>query len=222
MRQLDDKGNTLEGGIVQEILKLATYELMRLFNWKQQPDTKFPPMVCSQFAAFCYDQAALNYGPEYKIHYKDSINTEFTLLQKILDQLGGSSDKVYALEAPEEKMLLRAEDMTAAAEEYCGQLIEQMQQKHLLTTPSEVSDSVIAALYQYGREFLKLFAGKEYPDKDHATADEIKEVLSGLLQFQEAFITPGDLLSNTENLMDMGELTYTDAELAKYMNTNAD
>ena len=214
--------NTLEGGIVKEILKLATYELMRLFNWKQQPDTKFPPMVCSQFAAFCYDQAALNYGPEYKIHYKDSINTEFTLLQKILDQLGGASDKVYALEAPEEKMLLRAEDMTAAAEEYCGQLIEQMQQKHLLTAPSEVSDSVIAALYQYGREFLKLFAGKEYPDKDHATADEIKEVLSGLLQFQEAFITPGDLLSNTENLMDMGELTYTDAELAKYMNTNAD
>lgn len=214
--------NSIEGGLVKEILKLATYELMRLFNWKQQPDTKFPPMVCSQFAAFCYDQAALNFGPEYKIHYKEGVNSEFTLLQKILDQLGGASDKIYALEAPQEKMLLCAENTTAAAEDYCNQLIEQMQQKHLLTAPSEVSDSVIAALYQYGRAFLKLFSGTDYPDKDHATADEIKEVLSALMQFQEAFITPGDLLSNTENLMDMGELVYTEAELDEYINKKVD
>ena len=102
----------------------------------------------------------------------------------------------------------------------CGQLIEQMQQKHLLTSPSKVSDSVIASLYQYGRAFLKLFSDKNYPDKDHATTDEIKEVLSDILLFKEAFITPGDLLSNTTNLMDMGELTYTDAELDEYMKKN--
>lgn len=212
--------NSVEGGLVKEILRLATYELMRLFNWKQQPDTKFPPMVCSQFAAFCYDQAALNYGPEYKIHYKDGVIPEVTLLQKILDQLSEESDKVYALEAPKDNLLLSAEDTTAAAEKYCEQLIEQMQQKQLLNSPSKVSDSVIAALYQYGRAFLKLFSGKDYPDKDLATPDEIKEVLSELMQFQEAFITPGDLLSNTKNLEDMGELVFTEEELKKYMQEN--
>lgn len=37
---------------------------------------------------------------------------------------------------------------------------------------------------------------------------------------QEAFVTPGDLLSNTTNLMDMGLLTYTAEELARYLNEN--
>ena len=40
------------------------------------------------------------------------------------------------------------------------------------------------------------------------------------MQFQEAFITPGDLLSNTKNLEDMGELVFTEEELKKYMQEN--
>ncbi|MBP5491616.1 MAG: hypothetical protein J6Y08_02105 [Clostridiales bacterium] len=214
--------DTVEGDLIKEVLKLATYELMRLFNKKQQPGTKLPPMVCSQFAAFCYDEAALEFGPQYKIRYKEGILSEANLLQKILDQLSGNTDKVYPLEKPEHGLLLAIEDSFAAAEGYCEKLVEHIEQKNLLSRPSEVSESVITAMYQYARAFLKVFDDKDYPDKDHATADEIKEVLSALLQFQEAFISPGDLLSNTTNLEDMGTLTYTEEELRKYMNENAD
>ena len=47
-------------------------------------------------------------------------------------------------------------------------------------------------------------------------ADEIKKVLTELMQFQETFVTPQDLLVNTTNLEDMGILTYTQEELDAY------
>ena len=212
--------DTFEGGLVKKLLKLATYELMKLVNKKRHPGTDVPPMVCSQFVAACYDEAALNIGPEYKIHYNQKTSAGF--LEKVLQQLDEEQDKSFTLEKPEEGMLLGASNSIGAAEDYCDQLVRHMQENTLLLArPSKVSDEVIAALYQYGTWLLKLLDDNtDFPDKDHATPEEIKNVLQELLRFQEAFITPGDLLSNTTNLMDMGLLTYTAEELARYLNEN--
>ena len=80
--------------------------------------------------------------------------------------------------------------------------------------PSKVSDEVITAVYQYGRLLLALFGSKELKeDMQTVSAKEIQEVLEELLRFQETFVTPEDLLSNTTNLEDMGILTYTKEEI---------
>lgn len=218
--------DTLGGEIVLNVLKLATYELMKLVNEKRHPGTDVPPMVCSQFAAACYDEAALAYGPEYKIHYNEEVSTVASLLRRIIDQLAEEEEeKSYAVREIKHEHLLNVPEDTDPYEYHCDRFADHLQQreeKGLSAVPSKISDEIVSVLYQYGKNFLKLTGStKEYPDKEEATADEIKAVLEELLRFQEAFVTPGDLLSNTTNLEDMGILTYTQDELDMYLERDA-
>lgn len=209
--------DTIGGDILKNILRLATYELMNLVNNKTHPGTDVPPMVCSQFAAACYDEAALTYGPEYKIHYNEKVTTVTTLLRKIIDQLTEEESKNYSLEMPEYKSLL-ADIEGDAAEFHCANLKKHIESNAFTGSSDKVSEELISAIYNFGKWYLRLFDGKtEYEaDAKHATTEEIKSVLEELLRFQEAFVTPGDLLTNTTNLDDMGILTYTAEELQKY------
>ncbi len=211
--------NNATGKLIECVLKTAAFAVMEFVNKKLHPGTEVPPMVCSQFAAACYDEAALKYGPEYKIHYNDDVSSVKSLLHKIIEQLEGE-DKTYSLEN-EPAPLLGAANGTNDSEFYCEQLAKEIQNQEktpVLTAERSISDSLIASFYQYGKGLLKLFGDKtDYPDKKEATAEEIKKVLEELLRIQEAFVTPGDLLSNTTNLEDMGILTYTDDERKKYV-----
>lgn len=212
--------NNATGKLIECVLKTAVFAIMEFVNKKLHPGTEVPPMVCSQFAAACYDEAALTYGPEYKIHYTDDVSSVKSLLHKILDQLA-EEDKIYSLESEDAAPLLGAENGAGDAEFYCEQLAKEIQNQEktpMLTAEKKISDSLIASFYQYGKGILKMFGDTTvYPDKKEATAEEIKKVLEGLLRIQEAFVTPGDLLSNTTNLEDMGILTYTDDERKKYV-----
>jgi len=209
--------DTLTGELIKNLLRVVCYELIKFVNEKQFPGEGVP-MVCSQFAAFCYDQAALKYGPEYKIHYNEKVATVPSLIRTILDQLEKEPEKTYRLEKPKKRGLLgEAEEELMTAEECCGQLLEHLTKNRLMAAPSKVSDEVIAATYQYGKLLLALFGSKELEeDAEAVSATEIRDVLLELLRFQETFVTPEDLLSNTTNLEDMGILTYTQEDLDRY------
>lgn len=209
--------DTLTGELIKNLLRVVCYELIKFVNEKQFPGEGVP-MVCSQFAAFCYDQAALKYGPEYKIHYNEKVATVPSLIRTILDQLEKEPEKTYRLEKPKKKGLLgEVEEELMTAEECCGQLLEHLTKNRLMAAPSKVSDEVIAATYQYGKLLLALFGSKELKeDVEAVSATEIRDVLLELLRFQETFVTPEDLLSNTTNLEDMGILTYTQEDLDRY------
>ena len=220
--------DTLTGELIKNLLRVVCYELIKFVNEKQFPGEGVP-MVCSQFAAFCYDQAALKYGPEYKIHYNEKVATVPSLIRTILDQLEKEPEKTYRLEKPKKRGLLgAAEEELMTAEECCGQLLEHLTKNRLMAAPSKVSDEVMAApskvsdevitaTYQYGKLLLALFGSKELKeDAEAVSATEIRDVLQELLRFQETFVTPEDLLSNTTNLEDMGILTYTQEDLDRY------
>lgn len=228
--------DTLGGDIIKNLLKLATYEIINLINEKTHPDTDVPPMVCSQFAAACYDEAALNIDPKYKIRYTDEVSTVFALLKKIIDQLGEDESKVYSLE-PHKSLIKSVEDAVEKsvgisdhkelAEVHSDKLIQHIEavknDNMMLSKPSHISDELITSFYHYAKWFLRLFDSKadsSDSESEQVTAGEIKKVLEELLRFQEVFVTPGDLFDHTENLMDMGILTYTDEELAKYLIEN--
>lgn len=258
--------DTLTGELVKNVVRLACYELIRLANEIQFHDPD-KPMVCSQFAAACYDEAALKNGPEYKIHYNEKVTTVPNLIRKIIDQLEKNPEKKYCVEAPEKKHLLGATNHLAEAEDCCRELMEQLTKRKeaevaenagnvdgsgLLASAggagiganasgAEVSEEFIATVYQFGKHFLKLVGEKDAEgvgendalagDMETAgengmlaaslqaragsfvSAEEIKKVLEALLKYQEAFVTPQDLLVNTTNLEDMGVLTYTKEEL---------
>ena len=266
--------DTLTGELVKNVVRLACYELIRLANEIQFHDPD-GPMVCSQFAAACYDEAALKNGPEYKIHYNEKVTTVPNLIRKIIEQLETDPEKKYCVAAPEKKHLLGATNHLAEAEDCCRELMEQLTKRKeaevaenagnvdgsgLMASAgnmdgAEVSDEFIATVYQFGKGFLKLFGDKgvegvrendalageqetegtletageqetegtlENVGEDgmlqaragsFVSAEEIKKVLEALLKYQEAFVTPQDLLVNTTNLEDMGVLTYTKEEL---------
>lgn len=258
--------DTLTGELVKNVVRLACYELIRLANEIQFHDPD-KPMVCSQFAAACYDEAALKNGPEYKIHYNEKVTTVPNLIRKIIAQLEKNPEKKYCVEAPEKKHLLGATNNLAEAEDCCRELMEQLTKRKeaevaenagnvdgsgLMASAggagiganasgAEVSEEFIATVYQFGKHFLKLVGEKDAEgvgendalagDMETAgengmlaaslqaragsfvSAEEIKKVLEALLKYQEAFVTPQDLLVNTTNLEDMGVLTYTKEEL---------
>jgi hypothetical protein len=227
--------DSLGGSIFKNALKVASYELMKLINKHTHPGTDEPPMVCSQFAATCYDEAALTYGPQYKIHYNEDVSTFANLLRKIIDQLTEEEEgKTYSVALEENHPLLGGELEEDEADMHLQNLADHLDQKQieaqqnegqdkvlLAAKPEKVSEELIASFYQYGKGILKLFGNKtEYPDKKEATPEEIKSVLEELLRIQETFVTPGDLLSKTTNLMDMGQLVYTASEIAPYWNKN--
>ena len=258
--------DTLTGELVKNVVRLACYELIRLANEIQFHDPD-KPMVCSQFAAACYDEAALKNGPEYKIHYNEKVTTVPNLIRKIIAQLEKNPEKKYCVEASEKKHLLGATNHLAEAEDCCRELMEQLTKRKKAevaenagnvdgsglmasaggagiganASGAEVSEEFIATVYQFGKHFLKLVGEKDAEgvgendslagDMETAgengmlaaslqaragsfvSAEEIKKVLEALLKYQEAFVTPQDLLVNTTNLEDMGVLTYTKEEL---------
>lgn len=218
--------NTVTGKAIESVLKIATYAIMEFVNKHLHPGTSVPPMVCSQFVAACYDEAANAYGTQYRIHYNDDVSTLSCFIHKLIDQLEEEeAEKAYEIEQLEDDFLsgmALAADAGKTSCENLAKAIQEQQSSNLLMASGKVSDSLIAAFYQYGRGILKLFGSKtEYPDKKQATAAEIESLLKELLQIRDAFITPGDLLSRTTNLLDMGELVYTQEEINNYWGVNA-
>ena len=208
--------DSIAGQFIKSILQIATYEIIKLVNSKFHPDSEVPPMVCSQFAAKCYDDAVLEYGPEYKIHYNEEVKTVATLLTKIIDQLDEDEDKTFTIKSHKHKVLQGISEGIESLEEHCEKLMNHIKGKEDSNKSEKISDEVISEVYQYAKWFLRLFDNKteyEDDDKEQVTASEVKSVLEELFRFQETFITPEDLLSNTTNLEDMGILTYTQEEL---------
>ena len=231
--------DTFEGEVISNLLKIATYEIIKILNDKYHPGLDVPPMVCSQFAAACYDEAALTYGPEYKIHYTEDVATVYTLLKKIIDQLKDNGDKTYSIKSentPSKEIAILSEEISdtiEAAEHFCDKFIKLRESKTednskhntLTNTHSKISDELIIDFYKYGKSLLRLVNNTcdneaTLESKETVTSDEIRAVLEELFRFQETFVTPQDLLTNTTNLVDMGILTYTQDELEKYLNRN--
>ncbi|MCR5829171.1 MAG: hypothetical protein K6F93_02350 [Lachnospiraceae bacterium] len=222
--------DTILGDIIKNILRLITYELIKFFNKIKDPDSDVPPMVCSEFATFCYDEAAVTIGPEYKIHYNEKVNTVSSLIKKIIDQLLSEPEKTFKTShliscVPADTLSVSSADSSEELKMYCDQLVD-----HLSETQSEnhpeigstnsISDNVIMAIYNFAKWFMKVFAGDDAADLSESvgsnaiiTADEVRKLLEKFLRFQEAFVTPEDIYSNSTNLDDLGILTYTQKDI---------
>lgn len=220
--------DTITGDIIKNILRLITYELIKFCNKIKSPDSDVPPMVCSEFATFCYDEAAVSYGPEYKIHYNEKVNTISSLIKRIIDQLIANPDKTFkshhilGAEAPENDS---AEASSDKLKMYCEQLIAHKSENHPeIGSAKEISDDIIMAIYNFAKWFLKAFdkdtsSEKSVETSSVVTAEEVRTLLEKFLRFQEAFVTPEDIYSNSTNLDNLGVLTYSEEDIAEYNTT---
>lgn len=196
--------DTRVNAAIAKIIKLAMEVLIDITNEKLYPGKD--PMHCSQFVYHCYKEA----GPEYEIILKKdtaAINT-YGLLQNIKGQ---------------------DLDCDLSYEEIRKEIIEQRQQETNLkqsnsqTKNIEVQKAVEELVAALKADKMNK-ANKIKPtletialDKDFVNlihrfcilltkSDSLKEAMKKLDELREFFVTPGDLLTHTENLVQIGVL----------------
>ena len=108
---------------------------------------------------------------------------------------------------------------------YCEQLIAHKSENHPeIGSTKEISDDIIMAIYNFAKWFLKAFdkdtsSEKSVETSPVVTAEEVRTLLEKFLRFQEAFVTPEDIYSNSTNLDNLGVLTYSEEDIAEYNTT---
>lgn len=161
-------------------------------------------------------------GFEYKIHYNSNVTSGFNLLKEIIAYIKEHLEDSFEYK---EEQLLAGKNSDAGADEGCiEELLRNLDNRDNVMKDDLgkgiVSEEIIKLFYIYGRAVLKLTGSKnEYKDirKEKVSGEAMLHLFDELLAFQETFITPGNLLSDTTNLLDMGVLEYTEEELAEYV-----
>ena len=209
--------------LIVSAIKLAIYEIIKFADEKYYHGTGVNPMVCSQFAAHCYDEAVKRKGFEYKIHYNENVTSVRNLLVDIIEYI--KNHLTDSLEYNENALLTVQAGNENLNDDCLKELVERLQEEDDSSNDgvgeNAVSEELVKLFYIYGRILLKISGNaEEYKDitKEKVSSGELLKLFNDLLAFQETFITPGDLLSNTTNLLDMGILEYTPEELAQYTN----
>ena len=208
--------------LIVSVIKLAIFEIIKIVDKKYYDGKDVTPMVCSQFAAHCYDEAVKRAGFEYKIHYNSNVTSGVNLLKEIIDYIKEHLEDSFEYK---EEQLLAGKNSDAGADDGCiEELLRNLDNRDNVMKDDLgkgiVSEEIIKLFYIYGRAVLKLTGSKnEYKDirKEKVSGEAMLHLFDELLAFQETFITPGNLLSDTTNLLDMGVLEYTEEELAEYV-----
>lgn len=210
--------------LIISVIKIAIFEVIKLVDKKFYDDPDIHPMVCSQFAAHCYDEAFKEKGLDYKIRYTEEVTSSENLLKELINYIKEHISDLF--KASLDNCLLAGENDTAGYDDKIKALLSKVEEdetkdgKELASVKSFISEEMIRLFYIYGRHILKLSGNKkEYKDitKEDVTKDELLSLFNDLLLFQETFITPEDLLFHTENLEDMGMLVYTPEEIEEYL-----
>ena len=208
--------------LIVSVIKLAIFEIIKIVDKKYYDGKDVTPMVCSQFAAHCYDEAVKRAGFEYKIHYNSNVTSGVNLLKEIIAYIKEHLEDSFEYK---EEQLLAGKNSDAGADDGCiEELLRNLDNRDNVMKDDLgkgfVSEEIIKLFYIYGRAVLKLTGSKnEYKDirKEKVSGEAMLHLFDELLAFQETFITPGNLLSDTTNLLDMGILEYTEEELAEYV-----
>jgi hypothetical protein len=156
-------------------------------------------MMCSQFAYHCYRET----GSDYEIHMKD--NKIGNLIDKIIDIIS-KNPKKYNDQVFTERM-----SDTLITDEEVNEVLSGLYQEldnnsdgTLLQDSNMLGDDFIVAVCQFCVKFVKSFSKED----NYSEEQDIQYYLEKLKEMKEYFIAPGDLLSNTTNLLCLGTVDY--------------
>ena len=189
-------GGTKLQGIVMKFVRLA---MEILIQWEDSVIYKGQEaMMCSQFAYHCYKEA----GEAYEIHMKEMAG--FGLIDGIIDRLQANPSKYNS-----QLFLLRGEAQEVT-DERVDRLIDELYDElngdenlSLRLEANELSEDFIIEVTRFLLQFVKTFLKEEDCDKTDAVLN-----LRKLKEMGEYFISPGDLFTNTTNLVCLGTVDY--------------
>lgn len=180
--------NNLKQKIIIKILKKITAKITKLILEHKYPDKN--PMVCSQFAAQCYEDA----GNKYKLILENQIlklsesEKEKSLLELVTEQNEKINLKVEGLAL--ENLV---EEPLESGEELCKKLHDAFIEENPENGTFEISNELYEAVNNF-----------TYVNKTIIKSNENALKLS--IDQSNMFITPGDLLYNCKNLKKIGEI----------------
>lgn len=156
-------------------------------------------MMCSQFAYHCYKET----GKSYEIHMKDKKAAD--LIDKMISLISLDPEKYN------EQILRQRTDSALVTEEEVNEVLRGLyeeldhnQNGKPLGDPELLTDDFVIEVSRFCVQFVKTFSKeKNVPEGWNAT-----DYLNKLKDMKEYFISPGDLLENTENLACLGTVDY--------------
>ncbi|SHK49108.1 hypothetical protein SAMN02745248_02658 [Hathewaya proteolytica DSM 3090] len=186
-----------------KLMKLAMGVMIEILN-KIFRDGKHP-MMCSQFAFHCYNEA----GKEYKIHLKK--DSKRNLFEKIKEEIEmnykeyeDEIDKINLKGCMDEENVCN-DSYEDILKELCGELSTDKckTDKMAVNEDKQLDRDFVITAFKFIKLFYCTFAlkGKEYSLSP-------KELLNKFDEMEEYFVSPEDLLHNTKNLECVGTVDY--------------
>lgn len=191
-------GGTKLQGIVMKFVSLAMEILIQLEDsiiYKGQE-----AMMCSQFAYHCYKEA----GEAYEIHMKEMAG--LPLIDGIIERLQADPSKYDS-----QLFLIRGETPEVTDEQVdclIDELYEELNNDDTSFNrldSNELSEDFIIEVTRFCIQVVKTFLKEEDCDKTDAVSHLLK-----LKDMYEYFISPGDLFTNTKNLICLGTVDYSE------------
>ncbi|MGB3367884.1 MAG: hypothetical protein WBA54_10365 [Acidaminobacteraceae bacterium] len=173
-----------EQKLLTKLLKVITVDLIKLINHQVFGDKH--PFVCSQFVFNCYYSA----GDEYILRIKQA-----SLSNSILRQIVGRSSMLLVRNRDLNNIKVLTEDFDV--EKILESLYHETNQDEFKHANVEIQDELVNAVYDFSLAYHRAFVGE-------LKASE--SPLQKMLEFEEIFVTPGDLQTNIENLLQLGIL----------------
>lgn len=173
-----------EQKLLTKLLKVVTVDLIKLINQEVFGDKQ--AFVCSQFVFNCYYTA----GGEYILKLKQS-----PLGNSILKQIVVSNSMLQVRNRDLNSIKILTEDVDV--EKILEALYHETNQDEFKHANVEIQNELVNAVHDFSLAYHRAFVGEL---KDNESP------IQKMLEFEEIFITPGDLHKNMENLVELGIL----------------
>lgn len=173
-----------EQKLLTKLLKVVTADLIKLIN--QEVFGEKHPFICSQFVFNCYYTA----GDEYILKLKNP-----PLKNSILRQIARTNSVLQIRNRDFRNIKELREDIDV--DKILESLHHETNQTDFKHADVVIQDELVNAVYDFTLVYHRAFTGE---------LNENESSLHKLLEFEELFVTPGDLHRNIENLVEVGIL----------------
>lgn len=202
--------------LVSLLLKHITSELIKIVDEVVYKNPQ--PMVCSQFVYNCYENA----GNEYKLIIKnESVNKSLLkYIQEHIDRNNSNLEpklftdinKLFKNEVNSDSSILSSNNIEALLKEILSEL-ESDKNKTSPTDNMSLDEELVVAAHEFCSVIQHVYGGTKNTSLVVKNRNKLEsKPINEIIDIEQYFVTPGDLLTNCTNLSIIGTLDNNSVE----------
>jgi hypothetical protein len=203
--------------LLSHLIKYITYELIKIIDEAVYGSSQ--PMVCSQFVYNCFEHA----GEDYKLIIKNEYAFKSLLkyIQEYIDKnklslepkLVKDIHELFTNKANSNDGMLVSKD----EEEFLKKIYIELEEGKLQTLPTSdepINEDLVIATHELCSVLWHIYGNTNDTSLVIKNRDTLEsKPINEMLDIEQYFVTPGDLLTNCINLTIMGTLDNNSAEI---------